>query len=267
MRNRVTTLMFGVVVFGCLAVIPAQSAQQTGAGNKVVPRTADGKPDLSGFWARAGGGIGFNAPRPKDAPPGFDFWHQGQLAPMELTPWAKEQLLYNLDPLNKEIGETRVMGRAELDPMILCFPLGAYRLGLPQMIVQIPGKIFFVYQSNHEMRQIFMDGRKHPEDLDPTWNGHSIGTWDGDTLVVDTVGMREETWLDFGGHVHSADMRLVERIRRIDHDTLEWETTLTDPKVFVKPFIERGSLKWRADYDFTEDINCEQRYRKGLGLY
>jgi len=148
--------------------------------------------------------------------------------------------------------------------MIHCFPVGAYRLGLPQMIVQVPGKIFFFYNNNHEMRQILLDGRKHPEDLDPTWNGHSIGTWDGDTLVVDTVGMRDETWLDMEGHVHSGDLHMVERIRRVDADTLQWETTLTDPKVLVKPFVERRTAKAQANFDFYEEVQCEERYRKGL---
>lgn len=266
MRNCFKNLFFCVVA--CILLAPVRFAGQAPAGAKAIPRAADGKPNLSGFWANAGPNWGFNSPRPKDSPPGpFDYHHAGQLAPMELTPWAKEQLLYNLDPLAREVGdgpEGRIRGRTELDPRMRCVPAGAYRLGLPQMIVQVPGKIFFFFDTDHERRQIFVDGRGHPkpEDLEFTWNGHSIGRWDGDTLVVDTVGMRDETWLDTGGRVHSTDLHMVERIRFIDSDTLEWETTLTDPKVFVKPFVERRTLKSRSNYDFTENIVCEEHYRK-----
>ena len=186
---------------------------------------------------------------------------------MELTDWAKEQVRYNLDPLAREIGdppEGRIRGRTELDPRWRCVPMGAYRLGIPQMIVQVQGKIFFFYDTDHERRQIFVDGRKHPEpdELDFTWNGHSVGRWEGDTLIIDTVGMRDETWLDTGGRIHTTDLHMVERIRFIDAQTLEWETTLTDPKIFVKPFAERKTVKSRPDLEFSENIVCEEKYRK-----
>ena len=179
---------------------------------------------------------------------------------MALTPWAQEQFSYNADP--KRLG-TR--GRNELDPDSQCFPAGLRGFGSRAQIIQTPGKIWIIYETGHEVRQIFTDGRKHPENLDPTWNGHSIGTWDGDTLVVDTVGFRDENWFDEAGHVFSLEMHLVERFRRVANDVLEVQMTFTDPKTFTRPFMRRVTRPLAPpEWDFVEDIRCEQKYKKGI---
>ena len=96
---------------------------------------------------------------------------------------------------------------------------------------------FFLFEGNiHSYRQIFMDGRKHPADPDPTWYGHSIGSWDGDTLVVDTIGYNDKFWFDFDGHPHSEKLHTIERYTRTDAATLVIETTIDDPVCTRKPF-------------------------------
>ena len=185
---------------------------------------------------------------------------------MALTAWAEERHAYNKDPLFlDEEGQPGERVRNELDPSSHCFPSGPARLGAPFQIFQIPGQVWIIYQESTEVRQIFTDGRKHPEDLELTWNGHSIGTWDGDTLVVDTVGMRDETLLDGAGHVHGPDVRIVERIRRIAYDVLQVETTFTDPKALTRPFTRMTTYPLApADWDLLEDIKCEEKFQKGI---
>src|SRR5262249_52548292 len=121
-----------------------------------------------------------------------------------------------------------------------------------------------LYEQDHAIRQIFTDGRDHPKDLDLTWNGHSIGKWDGDTLVVDTIKMREETWLDGAGHAHSDQMRMIERYRRTDRNTLQLDLTLEDPKTFTKPWTRQVVYQWRPDMEIMESVTCDERYRKGI---
>jgi hypothetical protein len=185
-----------------------------------------------------------------------------------LTPWAEERLKYNIDPLFlDDDGKPAPRIRNELDPSSHCFPSGTARLSAPFQIFQIPGQVWFIYQENTEVRQIFTDGRKHPpaDALELTWNGHSIGTWEGDTLVVDTVGMRDETLLDGSGHVHSDQLRIVERIRRIAYDVLQVEKTYTDPKALTKPVKLVATYPLAPfDWDLLQDIKCEEKFQKGI---
>jgi hypothetical protein len=111
-----------------------------------------------------------------------------------------------------------------------------------------------------------MDGRNHPSELEITWIGHSVGKWDGDTLVVDTIGMREEPWLNNDGYVHSLDLRIVERIQRLDHDTLLTEMTLHDPKAFTTPWKQNIFRRLRPGWELIENSLCGERYYKS-GVY
>ena len=186
----------------------------------------------------------------------------------EATPWAEERLKYNIDPLFlDDDGKPAPRIRNELDPSSHCFPSGTARLSAPFQIFQVPGQVWIIYQENTEVRQIFTDGRKHPEGdaLELTWNGHAIGTWEGDTLVVDTVGMRDETLLDGAGHVHSGQLRIVERIRRIAYDVLQVEKTYTDPKALTKPVKQVATYPLApSDWDLLQDIKCEEKFQKGI---
>ena len=122
-------------------------------------------------------------------------------------------------------------------------PAGVPRMGPPDKIVQTPKEIVFLYVSpaargwGDQYRVIPMDGRPHTPlaDLDGTWKGESIGHWEGDTLVVDTIGFNDTSWLDNGGYFHSENMHVIERIRR-EGNTLSWQATVEDPDVLMKPW-------------------------------
>ena len=112
------------------------------------------------------------------------------------------------------------------------------------------------FEFNHFVRQIYTDGRKHFTDLGPTWMGDSIGAWQGDTLVVDTIGFNDKTWIDRMGHPHSEDLHVVERIRRVSQDTLQIDLTINDPKAYTKPWGGRLNFQLRPGWNITELV-CE----------
>jgi hypothetical protein len=124
------------------------------------------------------------------------------------------------------------------DPEANCLPTGVPRIApYPWRIVQTPTHVFFLYEGNiHSYRQIFMDGRSHPADLDPTWYGHSIGHWEGATLVVDTTGFNDRFWFDFKGHPHSERLHVVERYALKGRDALVDQVTIDDPGAYAHPF-------------------------------
>jgi hypothetical protein len=123
-------------------------------------------------------------------------------------------------------------------------------------IVQTPGLIVMLFEYDHFTRQIYLDRREHSQNLDPTWMGESIGRWEGDTLVVDTVGLNDKTWLDQVGHPHSDRLNVVERIRRTSHDTLQDDVTIDDPKAYTAPWMGRQVFKLRPNWHLIEYV-CE----------
>src|SRR5215467_5129284 len=166
--------------------------------NGPAPRLADGRPDLSGVWF--GGG-----------PAGTISIEDG-LAPDETVPLLPEARKLKASRLAKD------------DPIVNCLPSGVPRIPLaPWRIVQTPTHIFFLFESDNQFRQIFIDGRAHPvsDALNPTWYGHSTGQWDGDTLVVDTVGFNDRSWFDYQAYPHTERLHVVERFMRRDFGTLE----------------------------------------------
>src|SRR5258708_6139715 len=126
------------------------------------------------------------------------------------------------------------------DPLTQCLPIGPARgiqAGLmPFQIVQTPSVLAILFENQHTFRLIFTDGRSHPKDVDPTWFGDSIGKWEGDTLVVDTIGLNDRTWLDTAGHEHSDQLHLVEKFQKIDSNTIKWTVTFEDPKFYTEPW-------------------------------
>jgi hypothetical protein len=118
-----------------------------------------------------------------------------------------------------------------------------------------PTHIFFLFEGNiHSYRQIFTDGRKHPADLDPTWYGHSIGWWEGDTLVIDTVGFNDRFWFDFRGHPHTEKLHTIERWTRKDYGTLENKVTIDDPGAYSRPFTLTFVAQLRPGEELLEYI-------------
>ena len=186
--------------------------------NGPVPRMPDGKPDLSGPWV--GGGSN------------NDMEREGGLKPGELDslmlPWAKA---------------LRDKRREEDEPYLYCTPMSVPRVNpYPWRFVQAytstgPSTIYVIHEQGDAggHRQIFMDGRKHPNDLFPTWWGHSIGRWEGDTLVIDTVGYNDKFWFDSRGTPHTEQLHTIERWTRINYGTMIDDFTLEDPGVFSKP--------------------------------
>lgn len=141
-----------------------------------------------------------------------------------------------------------------------CFPPGIPRIYLhpfPMEIVQTPGRVLMLFEFDHFIRQIYTDGRKHNNAVTgPTWMGDSIGTWEGDTLVVDTVGFNDKTWLDRGGHPHSEDMHLIERFHRDNKNTLLDDFTIEDPKAYTKTLTGTFTFALRPKWNIMELV-CE----------
>jgi hypothetical protein len=133
------------------------------------------------------------------------------------------------------------------DPTSYCLPVGPARgiqAPMPFQIVQSAGSVVILFEYQHTFRLIYTDGRGHPSDLDPFhWFGDSIGKWEDNTLVVDTVGIGDRTWLDTAGHQHSDQLHIVERFQRIDADNMKWIVTFEDPKMYKEPFTVTLPLK------------------------
>ena len=163
----------------------------------------------------------------------------------EMTPWAAEQYQKIREgTLPKDPRRWKQMGmwdrgKEDLDPSeIHCLPWGPTRLftfGHPFEIVQKPDVVYILFEGDHAVRRVYMDGRTHKGQYD-TYMGHSIGRYEGDTLVVDTTNVEELTWLDTVGHVHSNQVHIVERIRRLDPNSLQIDFTFDDPKAYTKPW-------------------------------
>jgi len=262
----VFSIMAVTVVFGTAALAQAapKSASSNSSSAVPVPRTAEGKPDLSGVWmAPVDPGEKASLPKwYKPAPRG------NASPPWFLTPWAQAQYDYNWNPTP---GTNAHSARLELNPRYShCVPYNPAELVMgtrpffPFEIIQLPKKIVLLYETDAMVRQVYMDGREHPKPLELTWEGNSIGHWEGDTLVIDTLGMRDENWLDDDGHVHSDQLHMVERIQRIDHDTLQTDLTLEDPKALKKPFTTTVFNKLRPNWDIREDIRCTENISKGI---
>lgn len=193
----------------------AALANQKGRVAGPTPRTSDGKPDLSGIWS------------PDRT---FIYDISSSLKPGEELP---------LQPWAAKLAKERM---SKDDPEANCLPAGVPRMApYPWKVVQTPQLVVFLFEGNiHTYRQIFVDGRGHPSDPNPTWYGDSIGKWDGDTLVVDSVGFNDKFWFDFAGHPHTEKLHVIERYHRPDSDHLDYDVTIEDPGAYTKPFVMHG---------------------------
>ena len=266
MANRGTALIF--VALAGLAFAPLLIAQEQGGAPRPAPRLPNGKPDLSGIWEIAPG----SPRRHFSAVDGSE--RQGRVEAGETTaeallrPEAREKYKDQL-----AAGKVRTIQRDLYDPTIkACAPLGFMRLiqqGRPVEILNLRDRLFFRYEVDHFPRDIWMDGRSHP-DLSitpPTWMGHSIGRWDGDTLVVDSVGMNDMTYLDSPGHPHSESLHTTERYTRTSYDRLEIQVTFDDPGIYTKPVVG-NTLTYRLipDGQLVEWVSCDDRIRSLLEM-
>jgi hypothetical protein len=208
-------------------------------------------------------------PTPRLANGKVDFGGKGVWAPIWVLDWAdKKYVEHPVDVPFTELGsklyKERRANDSKDDPEGYCLPPGVPRYTgtpYPFQFLQLPDRIVILYEgASHMYRQIFMDGRKHtPKDqLNPTWLGESIGSWEGnDTLVVDTVGFNGRTWLDYVGHPSSEDLHVVEKFRRPDSLTLEYEATIEDPQMYTKPWTTNFRVKFRPGWDLLEYVCLE----------
>jgi hypothetical protein len=240
-----------------------------------TPRTADGKPDLTGLWEaartpgggqrggqRGGQGAGAAAPSnaplpteqapPPPTPPGtpplatfFEIGAGIQGGP-PYTPWAAE------------VKKKRAADNGKDNPDAHCLPIGLMQLHLhpqPRKIIQTPDVIVIMYEAQGEVRQIFTDGRPVPKnDPQPWWRGYSVGHWEGDTVVVETVGFRDDVWLDVNGSPLTNTGKITERFKRLNYGNLQIDITVEDPKSYTKPFTVRVNQKIMLDTDLIEFV-------------
>jgi len=239
MRNRLTD---SIVAAAVLLLSSAALAQTVGQPPPAKPTAEKSQPfnphDLTGVWL-----IG-------DGQNNQIYNQRGQEPPMTPETEAKYTASHGTD--------YQAVQDATTDPVFNCDPYGTPRVYLyphPFKIVHTPsGEIVFLMEVNHVFHEIYMDGREHPADPDPQWFGHSTGKWDGDTLVIDTVGFNDKTWLDRVGHPHSEALHTVERWRRTASDTLELNVTIDDPKAYTKPWSGQKIFKLRTGWDILESI-------------
>jgi hypothetical protein len=198
-----------------------------------APRTADGKPDFSGIWLTPTGKYLNNLAA------------DGVAVPMQ--PWPEK--------LFKE----RLQNNGRDRPSAACLPHSVTDFDAhvtPRKILQNPSLLVMLYEGYHTYRQIFTDGRALPKVVEPAWFGYSVGRWEGDTLVVDTIGIHEKTWLDDSGHPHSDALHTIERFRRIDFGHMNVQITIDDPKAYTKPWTVSFGWDLLADTELLDWV-CE----------
>ena len=184
-------------------------------------------------------------------------------APPPMTAWAKARY----DAAKPGIGpRAQPLGN---DPIMGCDPIGYPRIAFynayPMEFVQTKDRLIELFDFFYVHRTIYLDGRPLPTDPEPTWYGYSVGHWEGNTLVVESNGFNDESWLDNDGHPHSEEMTLEDRFQRVDHDTIEARMTLTDPKAYTAPWVSEVT-RWTLspNQKMREDIcapSDEQKYR------
>jgi hypothetical protein len=167
-------------------------------------------------------------------------------------------------PLGKKFFDAATATESKEDPEGHCLPPGVPRMmytPYPAEVLQLPERIVFVYEGGaHVWREIWMDGRKQPTDPNPDYLGYSVGKWEGDTLVVDTIGFNDRTWLDAAGHGHGEKLHVTERFTRTDSNTLRIEATIDDPDYYTKPWSVVTFATWYPNQEILEYI-CQENNR------
>jgi hypothetical protein len=252
MMNRLATL----IIVGAMST--PLTAQWLKEPTKGIPRTADGRPNLSA-----------PAPRTSDGKPDLSgLWRidAGPYMGNLLADLKQGDISSSADALYKQ----RMEDLGKDDPSTFkCLPQGhrvIYGAGGMARIIQTPTVVAILYE-NLSYRQIFLDGRTLPVDPHPSFMGYSVGRWEGDTLVVETAGFKDATWLDFGGHPHTEELRIVERYRRTAFGHIELKATFEDPKVFNKPVTIDVKVDFAPDTDMLEYVcnENEKSYARMVG--
>jgi len=230
-----------------LAAVPLYSQAPAASQKPPVPRTAAGKPDLSGVWQ--GGNLSFaigehNAAR-VSAPGGAP----AAPAKPEPPPYTEAAM--------KIVQQYRDR-RGIDDPAARCLLVGVPRItGMPMpfQITQTANQILFLYEAFHTFRIIPTDGRSHPDDITPSFMGDSVAHWEGDTLVVDIVGFNDKTWLNGVGTFHTEKLHITERFTRVDYDTILYDVKMEDPEVLTKAWNQHATIRLRPE-DRVREYEC-----------
>lgn len=199
-----------------------------------APKAASGKPDLSGIWRVAASKYLFNIAVDMGEAP--------------FQPWAAAVYKQRSESLGRDRPSERCIPHGIPDGMLVP--------NSPFKIVQTAGETVILYEEFNHFRQIFTDGRAFPPEASPSWFGYSIGRWDGDVFVADTVGFNDKSWFDDPGHPHSEALRITERFRRLDFGHLSVEITFDDPKAYTKPWSVVIPFNLLPDTELIESI-CE----------
>jgi hypothetical protein len=210
-------------------------------------RTANGKPDLSGVWQLEAPACGQNGCG--DYPGAPEFLNMGAKLKggLPYQPWAAALVKERSADLGRD------------DPVASCRPAGVMRiLTFPpyRKIIQLSDLLVILSERDVTFRQIFLDGRPLPKDPAPTWNGYSTGKWDGDTLVVETNGLRDGTWLDRNGSPMTEAAKMTEKFRRVNYGRVEIEVTVDDPKAYTQPWTVKLNQHIVLDTDLL-DYYCQ----------
>jgi hypothetical protein len=227
--------------------------------NAPPPRLANGKPDFSGVWeSRVPTAGRFGAPALPSLPPGgppvatFANVEANVKGGLPLTPWAQE------------LRKSRMAANSQENPDANCLPIGfmqSHTHSQPRKIVHTPDELILVSEVNYGLRHILTDGRSLPtDDPQPWWEGYSVGTWDGDTLVVQTTGFRGDGWLDVNGTPYTEGLKLTERFRRPTYGRLEIDLTIEDEKAYTKPWTVRVNQRLTPGEQLIEFI-CNENER------
>jgi len=281
------TSLAAVILMAVPAALVAQWAPYPTAGvpktadgkpnlSAPAPKTADGKPDLTGIWENPP----FAAPpkpaagaNPKAPAPNEDFFANLKTND-DFLAVAKRSPFWNLgssfkdglpfQPWAAELHRQRVADNSKDNPDAHCLPMGMMQFhnhGQPRKMIQTPQVIVILYEANAGVRQIFTDGRPLPnKDADPWWYGYSTGHWEGDTLVVQSAGFRDLGWLDVEGSPLTETAHITERYRRPDFGHLEIEVTIDDPKAYTKPWTVFVHQRLMADTELIEFV-CQEDER------
>jgi len=223
-----------------------------------APRQATGKPDLSGVWesrippsGRLGGPM---IPNTGDGPPVATFVNAGRnmQGGLPYTPWAAELRKQRMSTFSRD------------NPDANCLPVGLMQQhthSQPRRIVHTKDDMLIAYEANGGFRQIFLDGRPLPaNDPQPWWQGYSVGRWDGDTLVVESAGFRDDGWLDVDGSYFGTATKVTERFRRVNYGRLELDITVEDAKAYTRPWTVRVNYRLVPDQQLIEFV-CNENER------
>jgi hypothetical protein len=214
---------------------PAEGQGATAKTSAAIPRLPDGKPDLSGVWQRP-----FVDDMTKNAP------NQQGTPELPYTPAGLE--------------EWKKYDAAKFDYTAHCLPLGLTRSinsPFPIQLIHTPSQLAILVEMNNTFHIVPTDGRKHPTDLGPLWNGLSVGHWEGDTMVVETTGFNDKSRLDTAGHPHSDALHVTQRFTRTDATHLAYEVIIDDPKTYTSTWKNTRTFTLRPDWELME-YSCEE---------